>query len=347
MEEQSASQWKREQVFVQVQGVVSPLADKHARFHGGGVQDDPHLSHLCRPEAHEEHTRPTVVHQTIRHALIRYGVPAMNEHSTRESAEGHFQPSGFMLRNSAGSIMNPILSSNDTSELPVVVTTMRPPGPNRPTTAGALLGAHAGHGQSTPNMECWRGGIGPQSARTLCSSTSSPSLRTSMAHRFQASQRDPVAHQSERETAQARRSLEALVGKTTLVVRNIPAGYTQQDMLSHVWEPNGTFDFLFMPHSFKLGHTVGYLFMNFTCTSHAQAFHRQWHRATLPGGRKAKPLDIHAACFQGLYENMKYLANSDVMRIKNPRFQPSIFNGTRSVNFFAVLQSLGLLESDA
>jgi len=117
--------------------------------------------------------------------------------------------------------------------------------------------------------------------------------------------------------------------------------------LNHVWEPDGTFDFLFMPHSFKLGHAMGYLFMNFTCTSHAQAFHRQWHRATLPGESKAKPLDIHAACFQGLYENMKYLATSDVMRIKNPRFHPSVFNGTRRVNFIAALQSLGLLESDA
>jgi len=172
-----------------------------------------------------------------------------------------------------------------------------------------------------------------------------PSPGTSMDHGFQACQRDPVAHQSEHETAQARRSLEALEGKTTLVVRNIPARFTQQEILNHVWVPEGAFDFLFMPHSFKLGQTVGYAFINFTCTSHARAFHRQWHRATLPGGSKGKPLDIHAACFQGLYENLRYLATSDVMRIRNPRFHPCVFNGKHRIDFMAALQSLGLLAS--
>jgi len=360
MEQRSTSQWKREQVFVQVEGTLPPLVDQLAQFRQGGVQDEPHLDHsYCK--AHEENTHPNVVRQTIRHALIRYGVPAMDEHQTQESATRCFQPNGFVMRNSsAGSVRSPIWSSSDVLQLPVLGPTVGPRGPQGPTMIGAFPGAHAGctyHGQSVPNMERRGESMGPQSygnAHMPYSSTSShmtnsirvlPSPGTSMDHGFQACQRDPVAHQSEHETAQARRSLEALEGKTTLVVRNIPARFTQQEILNHVWVPEGAFDFLFMPHSFKLGQTVGYSFINFTCTSHARAFHRQWHRATLPGGSKGKPLDIHAACFQGLYENLRYLATSDVMRIRNPRFHPCVFNGKHRIDFMAALQSLGLLAS--
>jgi len=174
---------------------------------------------------------------------------------------------------------------------------------------------------------------------------SPPPPSTSVGHGCQAAMRQQVAHQNEQESAQARRSVEALVGKTTLVVRNIPARYTQQDLLNAVWVPDGSFDFLFLPHSFKLGHTMGYCFINFSSTSHAQAFHHQWHRAILPGGSRAKPLDIHAARFQGLYENLKYLSTSEVMRIKNPRFHPGVFKGACSVDFKAVVKGFGVLEA--
>jgi len=165
----------------------------------------------------------------------------------------------------------------------------------------------------------------------------------------------PDAHQtslqtpsakSEYEAARVRRSTNALVGTTTLVVRNIPARYSQQDILKHVWVPDGTFDLLFVPHSFKLGHTVGYGFINFTSPAYAQAFHHRWHGQRLPGGRKAKPLNISAARFQGIYDNMNYLSTSEVMRVKDTKFQPSVFHGACRINFMDALQASGLAESE-
>jgi len=159
----------------------------------------------------------------------------------------------------------------------------------------------------------------------------------------QASVQITKPNQAEHEAARVRRSSEALVGKTTLVIRNIPARFTQQEILKRVWVPDGTFDLLFLPHSFKLGHSVGYCFINFTSSAHAQAFHHRWHGQMLLGGSKAKPLDVHAARSQGIYDNMKYLSTSEVMRVKNSKFQPAVLQGTRTLDFMDALRALGLL----
>jgi len=153
------------------------------------------------------------------------------------------------------------------------------------------------------------------------------------------------APQSDDEAAEVRYSTKSLLGKTTLVVRNIPARYTQQDILKRFWVPDGTFDLLFLPYSFKLGRTVGYGFINFTSPAYAQAFYRQWQGQMLAGGSKAKPLDIHASRSQGIYDNMKHLSTSDVMRVKNTKYQPSVFHGMRSISFMDALQAFGLAGS--
>jgi len=107
--------------------------------------------------------------------------------------------------------------------------------------------------------------------------------------------------------------------------------------------PDGTFNLLFLPHSFKLGHTVGYAIINFTSSDYAQAFHHRWHGQTLIRGSKVKPLQVHASRLQGFYDNLKFLSTSEVMRIKNSKLQPGIFNGASSVSFLDALQDLGLL----
>jgi len=157
----------------------------------------------------------------------------------------------------------------------------------------------------------------------------------------------PRARQSEHcEAARLRRSIDAMAGKTTLVVRNIPARYSQRDILKHWWVPDGTFNLLFLPHSFKLGHTVGYAIINFVSSADAQAFHNQWHGRQFTSGNKVKPLDIHASRLQGLYDNLKYLSTSEVMRIKNSKFHPGVFNGASRINLMDALLDLGLLGQE-
>jgi len=162
----------------------------------------------------------------------------------------------------------------------------------------------------------------------------------------QASLQTPPAQQCDYEAAPVQRSNKALVGKTTLVVRNIPARYSQRDILKHWWVPDGTFNLLFLPHSFKLGHTVGYAIINFVSSADAQAFHNQWHGRQFTSGNKVKPLDIHASRLQGLYDNLKYLSTSEVMRIKNSKFHPGVFNGASRINLMDALLDLGLLGQE-
>jgi len=161
----------------------------------------------------------------------------------------------------------------------------------------------------------------------------------------QASLQLPAIRPSELRAAQARHTPEALVGITTLLVRNIPARYSQQDLLERVWLPNGTYNLLFLPHSFKRNRSVGYTIINFTNSAYAQKFHRRWHGRKLADGSTTRPLSINAAPFQGFYDNMKYMSTSKVSLLRHSEFQPCVLHGAIRIDFKDALQSLGLLGS--
>jgi len=134
-------------------------------------------------------------------------------------------------------------------------------------------------------------------------------------------------------------------GFTTLVVRNVPARYTKV-MLMKEWPPDGTYDLLYLPFNFKQKRGAGFAFVNFTSHEAAVSFYRQWHGKSLRDQGTAKLLSIVVSEAQGLEENLRHLASSNVGRIKNPKFLPSVFSGIEEVPLAGLLDQLEVSDAD-
>merc|ERR1712048_591454 len=112
----------------------------------------------------------------------------------------------------------------------------------------------------------------------------------------------------------------------TLMVRNIPARYTQ-DMLLKEWPNNGMYDFLYLPICINRKRNASFAFINFVSTEAALQFHAQWQKQRLEHYTARKPLDISPADVQGRDENLLQIMRNKTFRIRNIHFQPAVFNG--------------------
>jgi len=119
---------------------------------------------------------------------------------------------------------------------------------------------------------------------------------------------------------------------TTIVVRNIPARYTQERLLE-VWEPDGSYDFFYLPYCVKQKRGSGYVFLNFCSHQAARYFWQRVQGTRLPGCEHLKNLDVAVADIQGLENNLRYWGSHKLSRISNSSFLPMVFNGTRRVDF--------------
>eukprot|EP00746_Dinoflagellata_sp_MGD_P028322 gnl/MRDRNA2_/MRDRNA2_166929_c0_seq1.p1 gnl/MRDRNA2_/MRDRNA2_166929_c0~~gnl/MRDRNA2_/MRDRNA2_166929_c0_seq1.p1 ORF type:complete len:564 (-),score=105.08 gnl/MRDRNA2_/MRDRNA2_166929_c0_seq1:59-1750(-) len=128
--------------------------------------------------------------------------------------------------------------------------------------------------------------------------------------------------------------------RTTLMISNIPARCTQARLLEK-WPADGSYDFLYLPFRFGEHKNFGYAFVNFTSHEAAVEFYLVWQGKTL--GMKndgQKPLVIRWASIQGRDQNIKHSLNRKIKRIRNPPFQPAIFEGTERVDFLGYLDMI-------
>jgi len=128
-------------------------------------------------------------------------------------------------------------------------------------------------------------------------------------------------------------------GLTTLVIRNVPSRYTKENLL-HLWPPDGTFDFLYLPFNRKQRRTAGYLFMNFTSHDAAVAFYKKWHGKQLHDQGTARKLSIRAAEIQGLEENLRHLIDANVHQNTNPKYLPIVFSGVDEFLFTELVEQM-------
>ena len=110
-------------------------------------------------------------------------------------------------------------------------------------------------------------------------------------------------------------------GFTTLVIRNIPARYTQEKLLAE-FGADGSFDLFFLPYSFRDGRTMGYAFINFRTHDFAVQFQQQWHRQFLQDHGRTKHLDVTAATVQGLAANLEQFNGKSVARLQRVGMLP-------------------------
>ncbi|CAE8604225.1 unnamed protein product [Polarella glacialis] len=126
-------------------------------------------------------------------------------------------------------------------------------------------------------------------------------------------------------------------GFTTLVVRNIPARYNQEMLLAE-FIPDGSFDFFFLPYSFKDARTGGIAFINFRTHALAFDFKQKWHRQFLQDHGRTKHLDVAAATTQGLEANLQQFNAKSIARFQRVGMLPVFLD--ESANHMDLLREL-------
>eukprot|EP00413_Alexandrium_margalefii_P018808 CAMPEP_0204529952 /NCGR_PEP_ID=MMETSP0661-20131031/10348_1 /ASSEMBLY_ACC=CAM_ASM_000606 /TAXON_ID=109239 /ORGANISM="Alexandrium margalefi, Strain AMGDE01CS-322" /LENGTH=213 /DNA_ID=CAMNT_0051536007 /DNA_START=45 /DNA_END=682 /DNA_ORIENTATION=- len=104
-------------------------------------------------------------------------------------------------------------------------------------------------------------------------------------------------------TKRKRNLIDVPAGVTTLMVRNVARGYSQEELMK-VWPHVDCYDFLHLPRAHNRGRTTTYAFLN--CVSHEKAleFTHRWHGYFLPHHSAPKSLSIAVARSQGLAGNL-------------------------------------------
>lgn len=129
---------------------------------------------------------------------------------------------------------------------------------------------------------------------------------------------------------------------TTMVIRNLPEGATQERLLEEIDGSGfaGTYDFAYRPQDRH------YAFVNFKTLEAAVAFAAEWHGTTRLGvSPGATALSIEAASVQGFRENVANWTPSRITRAKNAAYPPFISEEASPTNQVTTLAVRNLPEA--
>jgi len=116
---------------------------------------------------------------------------------------------------------------------------------------------------------------------------------------------------------------------TTLMIRNLPPGVTQQQLLEEINASGfaGLYDFCYMPTSFWTGTGSGSAFANFMSCETATRFATMWHQShrfeMTPTGLA---LEVSPAKVQGRDANLVKYATGRMRHMRRPRFEPFVLD---------------------
>jgi len=119
-------------------------------------------------------------------------------------------------------------------------------------------------------------------------------------------------------------------GGTTLVVRNIPARYSQEKLIEE-WKLGERCNLLYLPFSFKARRTLGYAFVNFLSEEAANGFAAIWSQARMHDHGAVRPLQVTLHTTQGFWENVAVLQDCKLGRSSNDKMRylgPRVFTRT-------------------
>uniref|UniRef100_A0A7S4PYM7 Mei2-like C-terminal RNA recognition motif domain-containing protein n=1 Tax=Alexandrium monilatum TaxID=311494 RepID=A0A7S4PYM7_9DINO len=124
---------------------------------------------------------------------------------------------------------------------------------------------------------------------------------------------------------------------TTLIVRNVDWVYSQGELIEE-WKLAGTFDFLHAPYSPYLGHSSGFVVVNFTRPEYARRFTERWHGSRMAKQNFKKKLSIVPARIQGRNANLQTVREDTVVL-------PAVFLGGRQASPETVLTLISLAKA--
>jgi RNA recognition motif-containing protein len=111
-------------------------------------------------------------------------------------------------------------------------------------------------------------------------------------------------------------------GATTVMIRNIPCKYTQENVMEEVSAVTQNYDFLYMPPARGDGGSKGYAFVNFCDEETASRFLVEFQgHAFYRQPNSLKRAEVVYAEVQGLMQNVKFYKRCKAIKTK---FRPYI-----------------------
>jgi len=112
----------------------------------------------------------------------------------------------------------------------------------------------------------------------------------------------------------------------TLMLRNIPNKYTQEQLREDLEPFRMAIDFLYLPTDFKNNCNLGYAFLNFSNGKVAEKFAAQYNGSRLPRfPHSPKVLAVQCARVQGVEANVDRFRDSSVMGVRDDTMKPMLF----------------------
>jgi RNA recognition motif-containing protein len=148
-----------------------------------------------------------------------------------------------------------------------------------------------------------------------------------------------VQPSSQPQTAQKDRrrrknDLYPLDDDVTLMLRNIPNKYTQEQLRQDLEPYRMAIDFLYLPTDFKNNCNLGYAFLNFSNGKVAEQFGAQYNGNRLPRfPHSPKVLAVQCARVQGVEANVERFRDSSVMGVRDQTMKPMLFNVGEPIPF--------------
>jgi len=130
----------------------------------------------------------------------------------------------------------------------------------------------------------------------------------------------------------------------TLLIRNVPWSYSQEDLLLK-WPPDSTYDYFHTPYHFFNNRPLGLAYINFVTYEAAVAFQERWHGRYLSQQDTKNTLDITAANVQGRKGNLARIAEDRIPTLAERHLLPVLFDGRRRLGTHEVLEELSMSRS--
>jgi|LauGreDrversion4_2_1035121.scaffolds.fasta_scaffold05013_8 RNA recognition motif-containing protein len=121
---------------------------------------------------------------------------------------------------------------------------------------------------------------------------------------------------------------------TTVLVRNIPAGYSQDELIALFRSLGYLFNFFYCPMDFRTRRNIGYLFIDLIVPEMARDFMTKFHNYPLPFYKSNKVCVVSWARVQGWYQNVENYKGSTIFNLGR-EFRPRLFDdmGTVEIPF--------------
>jgi len=131
-----------------------------------------------------------------------------------------------------------------------------------------------------------------------------------------------------------RQDLGNLSDDVTLMLRNIPNKYSQEQLLTDLDAYRKAIDFLYLPTDFKNTCNLGYAFLNFRDGDVAEAFAAAHNGERLPRfPLSPKVLSVQCARVQGVQANIERFRDSSVMGVQVEAMKPMLFEDGVQISF--------------